>query len=449
LFKTFYEQLRGYTGGILVSELGCGGFTDFDAVVAGFAGREHLLEARDQQAFRESLSAGFTARGLGPVFGSVLGFIRAAQDQQARGNTRQIEAVLGNPRVSGYTLTQLNDVAWETQCGVLDVWRNPKPAYEALKRLNRPYCLILKAAAPVAACAQPVTVAVTLVAEQPVPEGAWLAVTVSGPGETRFEARLLVPGTSERFIELPPVVMAGAAEPGTLTLTAALHGPAGVLAESTETVLVLAPAPAVDGLVEWIGEPPAGQAPGTAAGPILVAAQPGALSADQWQRFLDAVEAGRTGLVGALRPADAVALQALAGRGLPVALHTVYGSWSGAYHWLSASPVFAGLPGGLAGEAYAGVVPAYGLVELGGESLAGCLHNGYYPPERMVMIWYSEIEIVRLGQGTLGLCQYRCFEHAASNPLAARLAANLVHTLLERMPALPGRAGPPEPAAAH
>jgi hypothetical protein len=35
--------------------------------------------------------------------------------------------------------------------------------------------------------------------------------------------------------------------------------------------------------------------------------------------------------------------------------------------------------------------------------------------------------MIRLGKGALFFCQYRVFEHADTNPLAARLLLNLLH----------------------
>src|SRR4030095_7251572 len=75
--------------------------------------------------------------------GTVKVLVQQAQELQAAGNTRHIEAILANPRISGYILTQLNDVAWEFHAGLLDMWRRPKLAYTAVKRLNQPHVLIL------------------------------------------------------------------------------------------------------------------------------------------------------------------------------------------------------------------------------------------------------------------------------------------------------------------
>jgi hypothetical protein len=42
------------------------------------------------------------------------------------------------------------------------------------------------------------------------------------------------------------------------------------------------------------------------------------------------------------------------------------------------------------------------------------------------MLWYSDIEAIRFGKGLILFCQYRIFECLDRDPLAARLAYNLL-----------------------
>ncbi len=140
----FDRECRSYQGQIFVSELGCGGMADLDEQVAGFNGREDLLDARELKTLRDSLNMGFQERRLERIFGSPRGLYQEAQELQVIGNRQQVEALLANPRVSGYMITQLNDVAWEFHAGLLDVWRNPKPAYSSAKKFNQPHVVLLK-----------------------------------------------------------------------------------------------------------------------------------------------------------------------------------------------------------------------------------------------------------------------------------------------------------------
>jgi hypothetical protein len=213
------------------------------------------------------------------------------------------------------------------------------------------------------------------------------------------------------------------------------------LAESTEIVLAL-PHVALERLtagVEFVGAPPAalkvqGQGAGLerqqsdVAEPLLLAANPPSLTGEDWTRLLDGVETGRVAIVGPLHRRDGLALRALKNQGLDVRLDYGIGNWMGCYHWIPESDLFAGLPSNCLGsEAYADVLPWYCMSELGGDVLAGSLRNTQTRREPSAILWYSDVEAVRLGKGTLILCQYRLFEPAGTNPLAARLVYNLIH----------------------
>jgi hypothetical protein len=110
-----------------------------------------------------------------------------------------------------------------------------------------------------------------------------------------------------------------------------------------------------------------------------------------------------------------------------VDLHFGIGNWMGCYHWIPAGEMFEGLPaGGLAGEAYADVLPHYVMSELGGRVCAGSFRNTQTRREDPAMIWYSDIEAIPCGSGKLVFCQYRVFDRAGSNPLAGRMLSNLL-----------------------
>jgi len=72
------------------------------------------------------------------------------------------------------------------------------------------------------------------------------------------------------------------------------------------------------------------------------------------------------------------------------------------------------------------VVPKYVLSELGGKVFAGSISNTQSRQGPLHMLWYSDIESVRLGQGNLLFSQYRAFEKLDQDPLAERLAYNLL-----------------------
>ncbi|UCC64406.1 MAG: beta galactosidase jelly roll domain-containing protein, partial [Anaerolineae bacterium] len=236
------RELRSYRGQVFVSELGCGGMADLDDVLAGYGERQHLRDAQEMKAFRDSLHQGFETRRLGRVFGSVRQLIQATQAQQAAGLKHQVEALLVNRRVSGYVVTQLNDVAWEFHAGVLDPWRQPKPAYEALKRLNGPHCVVLKAARPVVTGGDTVDVAITLVSQNPLPSEAQLYMTVHDPRGKEVEARQQRAPAGAGIQELGALSVRTGNISGEYRVVARLVKGNERLTESSEVILALPPA---------------------------------------------------------------------------------------------------------------------------------------------------------------------------------------------------------------
>ena len=152
---------------------------------------------------------------------------------------------------------------------------------------------------------------------------------------------------------------------------------------------------------------------------------PATLGAEQWADLFAAVASGEGAVIGAFYPEDIEAIREFNRRGIKLELQPGIGSWMGCSHWIPDSDLFSGLPaGGLAKKPYAEFIPKYVFSEMGGEVLAGSLRNTQSRQEAPSMLWYSDIEAVRLGKGLILLCQYRIFGCLDRDPLAARLAYN-------------------------
>ena len=432
----FDREYRFYTGQVFVSELGYGGMSDLDETVAGFNGREDLLDAKQFVTLRDSLHAGFKQRRLERVFGSMRNLYQEAQRLQAIGNRQQIEAVLVNPRVSGYVITQYNDVSYEFHAGLLDLWRNPKLSYYASQRLNRPHVVIMHAGRPSGVPGESVEVELTLVSDAACPPAGRLHLTAVDAAQREVLAQ-------EYEIDLRPGIhplqslRVPLETPGTLTVTARLSAADETMAESVETIYVTEAVTwkRLQAQVSCFGQTStalqccsvAEEERPSAYPHLLLAAQPESLTVEEWEELLYAVEHGETALIGALRPQDHQALDALRRHGLEVKLSFGIGSWLGCYHWIPQSSFFSGLPsGGLALEPYAEILPKYVMDELGGEVHAGSISNTQSRHGPLHMLWYSDIECVRLGEGMLLMCQYRAFNKLEQDAVAARMAYNLL-----------------------
>lgn len=427
------RELRSYDGQIFVSELGCAGMMDLDEAMAGFGERRDLLDAREIGTFRDGLRQGFEERGLDRLFGSLPGLVNAAQALQAAGNTRQIEALLTNPRISGYLITQLNDVAYEFHAGLLDLWRKPKLAYQAAKRLNAPYICVLKASHITALTGETVTISVSLVSQTQLPAGLSLSIVVRDPdGNPVLQTQRTVSAQTGIQV-LEAVVVKVGPTPGSYTIQAQLALDAGDLISAAETVWVFVPLawPKVIGPLAWVGAMPEianqmaeGQTPDSS---LMVAADPSTVLESEWERVLAKVKAGGVAVIGPLHSRDVLAQRMLTQQGLPIRLHLATGSWLGCYHILSNPDLFAGLPtSGLAGRPFADVHPWYSLSELGGAVLAQALSNTQTRKEPPAILWLSDVEAVPLGKGHLIFCQYRIFAQAHQQPVAAQLLSNLL-----------------------
>lgn len=435
LLDEFDHQLRSYHGKIFVSELGCGGMSDLEETVEQYQGREHLTEAREMIAFRDSLQKGFFDRGLDRIFGTVKELVRQAQEIQAAGNTRHIEAVLANPRISGYILTQLNDVAWEFHAGILDIWRRPKLAYAAASRLNQPHVLILNTPRQVISLDSTLASELTLVNQVPLRGTGLLSVKLFDPDGKEAFSFLREAPASAGINRIGKITPGAYVVPGKYRLEAQLENDLGLVAQTSRDLWALPPVDlaGVNVGIQWIGKSPARISnfedliEGEKQKKPFLIAYPKSLNRSDWDMVLEEVAGGRTAALGPLQPDDEAALALLGEHGVILRLYPGIGNWMGCYHWVPSSQLFSGLPaGGLAGEAYVDVRPHYVMSELRGEVLAGSFNNSQTRREPASILWYSDVESVPLGKGRLIFCQYRIFDKPGENPLADRLLANLV-----------------------
>lgn len=438
VIEEFDRENRTYQGKIFVSEIGYGGLSELDETSAHFGDREELLDARELKALRNSMHAGFKKRKLENVFGTVHNLYLEAQEVQAIGNSQQIAALYCNPRVSGYVIA-FNDCAWECHAGMVDLWRNPKPAYYAAQRANQPQILVLNPEKINADVGETVRIDMTLVNHLPMKENGLLSISIEDEqGNTILQmARELLMRKGIQPLENLLIEMKTA---GNYRINARLTLNDEVLAEVSETI---------NGFekIDWRGLrqkiTPIGQIPrpinqtGIFQGETdpLAALVPMAstVSMEEWDMLFKSVHAGGCAVIGALRPEDQSVLDRFNDQGIPLELHPGVGSWMGCYHWIPKSDIFSGLPaGGLAKLSYAEVLPKYVMCEMGGETLAGSFNNTKFEIENPSILWYSDIEIVSYGKGHFLFCQYRIFDQMDHDPIAAKMTHNLLHLITSK-----------------
>jgi len=123
-------------------------------------------------AYPHGLETRFRDAQLAPVFGDVDGFVSAAQELQYRALKRQIETLRWERKVSGYVITELNDVQWESN-GLMDVQNHPRAFAERLANLQQPWLIIAQTSRTALRAGGRFEVSVRLAGAAELPEGAW------------------------------------------------------------------------------------------------------------------------------------------------------------------------------------------------------------------------------------------------------------------------------------
>ncbi len=95
-------------------------------------------------AYPHGIETRFRDAGLAPMFGDLDGFVEAAQDLQHRALKHQIETLRWEQAISGYVITELNDVQWESN-GLMDVLNRPRAFAGRLAGLQQPWLVIARA----------------------------------------------------------------------------------------------------------------------------------------------------------------------------------------------------------------------------------------------------------------------------------------------------------------
>jgi hypothetical protein len=124
-------------------------------------------------AYPHGLETRFRDAQLAPIFGDLDGFVSAAQELQYRGLKRQIETLRRERAISGYVITELNDVQWESN-GLMDVRNHPRAFAERLANLQQPWLIIAQTARTAVRAGERLEVSVRLAGAAELPDGAQL-----------------------------------------------------------------------------------------------------------------------------------------------------------------------------------------------------------------------------------------------------------------------------------
>lgn len=140
---------------------------DYDSVLAEYTAEEAERQLEDWKVhrdFSDSLKQRFEQSGLGKHIASVNDFIAAIGKSMATDNRQIAHSIRCNPHVSGMCFCQLADASGEL-FGVTDVWRRPKPLYDALSNASANPAVGVQLSNRVLAEGDPVGVHVSLTAD--------------------------------------------------------------------------------------------------------------------------------------------------------------------------------------------------------------------------------------------------------------------------------------------
>jgi hypothetical protein len=125
-------------------------------------------------AYPHGIQTRFRDAQLAPIFGDLDGFVDAAQEFQYRALKYQIETLRWSRPISGYVVTELNDVQWEAN-GLMDARNNPRRFAERLANLQQPWLVIARSARTAIGEGETLEVAVRLAGAGEIPGSARLA----------------------------------------------------------------------------------------------------------------------------------------------------------------------------------------------------------------------------------------------------------------------------------
>ena len=133
-------------------------------------------------AYPHGVETRFRNAGLAAIFGDLDGFVDAAQEFQFRGLKAQIEALRWEPEISGYVITELNDVQWEAN-GLMDARNNPRRFADRLAQLQTPWLALARTPKTAVACGERFEIELRLAGPRAPPPGsriAWRFLDQSG-----------------------------------------------------------------------------------------------------------------------------------------------------------------------------------------------------------------------------------------------------------------------------
>ncbi|VGO11990.1 Beta-galactosidase [Pontiella desulfatans] len=425
-----------------VSEIGYGSLPDLENNNKRFEqnGNPLVPAYRYHRELAQTYRAALQESGLDAVYPDLRDFCMDQQQIHGEANKRMIEAIRLNSSTCGYAVHALTDGDWVVGAGLLDLFRNPKPAvYEATRDANAERYIAVNVQPRNVYAEKGATLRLTGINDLSAVGGRLSIEVVDADGAIVFKKEqdvVLKPGIGQ----LDELQLDTADWSGRYTVKVQLVEPNGketarnefelevfsadVLKVPEEKLAVVDSHDVLHPFLMGRGIRCSDFNPETPVTlPVLVV---GSVSAKKSAKLKAFAEKGGT-----------VVFLECGEYPLPVrgGKRGVKGLWVGVGHVVTDHPVFEGLPSdGLMDQTYENVWAMKTLTGLKTQPIVGSVTHDFYPMKRNIpnylgpepAWWGTDLGIIQQGEGRLILSALRLVNNLDKDPVADKILFNLI-----------------------
>jgi hypothetical protein len=447
-----------------ISELGYGSVPDLEENMQRYErdGNPIMPDYRIHARLLRSYRREFERAGASSIFDSLKSFVDAMQEIHYTGNKLMAEACRINPDIAGIGIHSLVDGDWIVGAGLLDLFRNPKRSYFAIKETFAPRYLAIRPAASSVFAGDEVPVTFTTVNDLESVNGK-LTVMMRDPTGREEVVWSGDATVGESVCDIAEVMLRLDGPAGRYAVIARLELPAGEVVNESSIFALTRFEGALEGLVVQVLSEDAGladqlknlgatlndfESSSDLSIPLVMSArQPNIDSSRAVAAVSDWVRRGGTALV--LDLPDPAALERVADdlgrtwRRLPagsllpfdLTFYNSKGLWTPCSHLVPRHEVFEDLPDRcIMGQEYQWVVPRWSIVGEEQGWVSAMIAYDWFPGLKHrqnylgVTEAFSAADVLEraYGSGRYLLSTMRALQHVGTDPVARRLIVNQI-----------------------
>jgi len=432
--KSFWERYNylkdEIAGKVLVDGLGVPAYGLISELIESTRKFSSSPDVKDLNKWMQELNLGIKERDLS-FWKDAQAFLTAAEDMGRSALTRQIEALLTNPQVSGFIIESFSDQGLRFT-GLTNWMRAPKPALlEAMKRVNQSVYVFTEPEDRTPYMGSSASIKVHLFNEGHLGDYS-LQFKVKGPNGRNLHQETqngkAKPGINSAGIFKFPVGF----ERGRFTFELSLVQKGREITRYEESFFV-PPEVKLNSLLKKVSL--LGNFPDTVSystsedAPITVATGISEIPADALRRALNHASDGAVLILGALTDEDVKLLNASKSLGMEIGFLRSAGGPHGNFHYVKAGGAFKDLPSpGLMDQTYADIQPVWSLDPVAkAEIHAGSINFLTAPGSKSKIRWGMDLAVLPHGKGKIVFCQFDIFGKLGKNAMADAMFANLIN----------------------